>query len=474
MNGAPASPAGRLAVTQRVLGLDRVTQFGEALVNLAVAIKNFARQHRSDDGENRPPGVGAGGFLGRHERRCGQIGLLFNLGRGNITFGRKRDAACRKAHCSRQRHEVGVIGRSKDVVPAAKPHKHFIGQADETLGYGRVFLHEVQGDTLHHHANVLNGQFALPSHHRGVGEHVLVMRRINDDQALRWPEDRAVVIVRGDGLDVPFDGFVPAAAADINVGGHVDAVPKGGLQFAQAIRGGVCELGTWRGLDGMDVEMIRQWMVDVDFQHGIKRRENLLSTRLWMAIGSPLIPRPQVHHRFGKKRADIGIFGVGFPDQAHRVGVSAIERTAILGLWIGIPMAKRLDECVLYHRSVCHVFLGKGEFLRREFGCWRRHVRKVDVRPARERDTPMRHGAGGISLLRRLERANRCAVVEAEQEVEALVEVFLRFGRVRRNLSRVRPQAFEEGFQCALGADTGNHQRENETADRAGCFHGLR
>jgi hypothetical protein len=25
-----------------------------------------------------------------------------------------------------------------------------------------------------------------------------------------------------------------------------------------------------------------------------------------------------------------------------------------------------------------------------------------------------------------------------------------------------------------LGAGAGNHQRENETADRAGCFHGLR
>ena len=58
----------------------------------------------------------------------------------------------------------------------------------------------------------------------------------------------------------------------------------------------------------------------------------------------------------------------------------------------------------------------------------------------------MHHRAGGISTFGRLERANRCAVVEAEQEVEALVKVFLRFGRVRRNLSRVRPEAFEEGF----------------------------
>src|SRR5260370_38561141 len=115
------------------------------------------------------------------------------------------------------------------------------------------------------------------------------MRRIDDDQALRWPEDRAVVIVRGNGLEVPFNGFVPAAAADLNVGGHVHAVPKGGLQFAQAIPGGACRLGTGRGPHGRDGGGLPQWVVAVDFQHGTKRRENALSIEIWIATGSPLI-----------------------------------------------------------------------------------------------------------------------------------------------------------------------------------------
>ena len=42
----------------------------------------------------------------------------------------------------------------------------------------------------------------------------------------------------------------------------------------------------------------------------------------------------------------------------------------------------------------------------------------------------MRHGAGRIGLLRRLERPNCGTVIEAEEKVEALVEVFLRLGRV--------------------------------------------
>jgi hypothetical protein len=42
----------------------------------------------------------------------------------------------------------------------------------------------------------------------------------------------------------------------------------------------------------------------------------------------------------------------------------------------------------------------------------------------------MRHRAGRISLRRCLECPNCGTVIEAEEEVETLVEVFLRFGRV--------------------------------------------
>jgi len=69
----------------------------------------------------------------------------------------------------------------------------------------------------------------------------------------------------------------------------------------------------------------------------------------------------------------------------------------------------------------------------------------------------MRHGAGRINLLRRLECPNCGAVIEAEEEVETLVEVFLRFGRVCGDLSRVRPQTFEERFRRAIDASAGDH-----------------
>ena len=69
----------------------------------------------------------------------------------------------------------------------------------------------------------------------------------------------------------------------------------------------------------------------------------------------------------------------------------------------------------------------------------------------------MRHGAGRISLLRCLECPYCGTVIEAEEEVETLVEVFLRFGRVCGDLSRVRPQTFEERFQRTIGASARNH-----------------
>ena len=86
----------------------------------------------------------------------------------------------------------------------------------------------------------------------------------------------------------------------------------------------------------------------------------------------------------------------------------------------------------------------------------------------------MRHGAGRINLLRRLECPNCGAVIEAEEEVETLVEVFLRFGRVCGDLSRVRPQTFEEGLRRrAIGVNTDDQQHENETADKTGSSHRL-
>jgi hypothetical protein len=100
-----------------------------------------------------------------------------------------------------------------------------------------------------------------------------------------------------------------------------------------------------RRFQSMNVEVVGKWVIQVKLQDFIERRENLVSARLRLAFVSPLVPRAQIHQGFGKKRADIGIIRVLFPDRTHRIGVGLIERTAILRLRVSIAMAERLDQC---------------------------------------------------------------------------------------------------------------------------------
>ena len=69
-----------------------------------------------------------------------------------------------------------------------------------------------------------------------------------------------------------------------------------------------------------------------------------------------MIPRAQIHHRLGEKRADIRIVRIFLPNLAHRIGISLIERRAIFRLRIGVTMAERFDQIALYRRSVCPRF----------------------------------------------------------------------------------------------------------------------
>ena len=68
-----------------------------------------------------------------------------------------------------------------------------------------------------------------------------------------------------------------------------------------------------------------------------------------LTFGRPLIPRAQVHHRFGEECAPTSeIVRIFLPNRAHGVGVSLIERRAILRRRIGITMTQRLDQIALH------------------------------------------------------------------------------------------------------------------------------
>src|SRR4029453_14598388 len=103
----------------------------------------------------------------------------------------------------------------------------------------------------------------------------------------------------------------------------------------------------WRGFYGMDVEMIRERMARVQLQYRIECGDNLVGAGIRLTLKCPLVPRPKVHHRFGEQRAHIDVVGESLPDFTHRVGISLIERTAVLRLRMCVTFAEGIDQRLL-------------------------------------------------------------------------------------------------------------------------------
>ena len=75
-------------------------------------------------------------------------------------------------------------------------------------------------------------------------------------------------------------------------------------------------------------------------------------------------------------------------------------------------------------------------------------MREVDARPAHKCGAQIRHGAGWISPLRRLECRNCRTVIEAEEEVETLVEVFCASGDFVEIFQVSDPRPSKNGFDA--------------------------
>jgi len=178
-------------------------------------------------------------------------------------------------------------------------------------------------------------------------------------------------------------------------------------------------------------------MIRVELQNRIERGQNFVRAGIRLTLRRPLVPWAQVHHRFREKHAGVGIIRKLFPHLAHRVGISAIERGAIFRLRIRVTLAKRVDQRTFDRRSILLIFFGKPDLFPGQLGRGWRHERKINVRTAGQRDTPVRHGAFGIELRGLLERADGRAVIESVNESQALIEITLRLRRIGRDLARI-------------------------------------
>ena len=157
------------------------------------------------------------------------------------------------------------------------------------------------------------------------------------------------------------------------------------------------------------------------------------------AAGLPVVPRAEVHHRFGVEHRDLVVVGELRRDLLHRRRIGRIERRPVGLRVLGVAGRDRRNQ-----RLLARARLGAepARLLGGREG--RRHRvflhRQVDVGPEHQRFAPEAHRAVGIELLRLAEGALRLVVIERVGEPESLIEIGLRLLVRGRDLVRHRAE----------------------------------
>ena len=322
-------------------------------------------------------------------------------------------------------------------------------------------------------------------HRGGEGEEVDVVRVVREriDAHRVLPFDEHLVGV--DGVLVGLHGVVPPSDADVDVCGHVDHVPFARHELSEPLGARHRGLRVHR-FDRVDVVMARAGVVRVARDDSLELAYDFIGAGVGSPVGLPVVPRAEVHQRFGIQGRGVEVVGVGVGDPLHRARVRRVQPGTIGRRDRLVALRDRLDVRALRRRGVG---LERQRFLRRRVrGDSARRVHgSVDVRAVGECDPPVAHGAGGIEFCGARERADRFRVIESVDESQALVEVLL-CGRdssgdgfvvgaeVRVEGDRVRKALRRRGRHrrlCApAGGGTGEQSSRGEPDD-VGGRHGV-
>ena len=336
---------------------------------------------------------------------------------------------------AREKQALRILRRlGQNFIPTSEAHQHFERHRDKAVRERRVLLHQTGRQFRDHRAGMFHRDFALPRHQRAISQHVAVVRRVDRKQTSGRSDDLPVTLVRLDRFHVRVDRLLPAAAANVDVRRHVNVVRQARLQLAQPVGRRVRALGIRRSFDRVNVEMVRERMVLIEFQDRIERRQDFIRARVrlrLLASTGPTAAGPSSLRRKARRRPDRS--GTVFQTSRIAARVGFIERLAVLRLRVGITLAQRLDQGALDRRRLFRVFLRELQFLPGQLGRRRRDQRVIDMRPVRQRDPPMRHRALRIEPRRLLERPDRRAMIEPIEEPQPLVEIALRLRRLGRN-----------------------------------------
>ncbi len=456
---------------------DRLLEGVEGLLYSALPVEDLALEHVFGDAKEVAPLVVAEESVGRYGIGAFEKCELLGARLGDVAARGIGDAARIVAQRPCQGKALGVVGSGEHFVPQTEAHAHLERHNHVAVGDHRVLDGPRLGHVGYQLVDDAERLAALAVHHRGVREHVIVVRHVEPVEA-GIGRVHSIDAIGHQRRGVGIDCLLPAAAPNVDVRRHMNEMADAGLQVAQRVGGAVGAAGSRRCLDGVDVEMAGEGMSRIHFHDPLQRRDDLLGAGLRRAIRLPEIPRAQVHHRLGEESADVGVVRMGLPHSPHRVGVRGVEVRAILRLRIDVARRQRLDQRALDRACLVDA---RVRLLQRVPGRGRtigRHHRVVDVRPVGDGDAPPRHRAIGVELGRGAKRANRLFVIEAVEEAEPLIEILLGLGIVGLHPTAAIAESLEQRLlahgRCEidrLRAGTSRQQGGGQEQTRAPSDH---
>ena len=208
-------------------------------------------------------------------------------------------------------------------------------------------------------------------------------------------------------------------------------MPRAGHGAAHPVGVSFGALRTVGRLHRVDVEVDRADMVRIPRQHAFERRHDRRTLRLGLtAARLPIIPRAQIHQRFGMEHRDVVVVRELCRDLAHGGRVGRVERRAV-GLRVcRVAGCERGDQGLLTRRGLAgeRLRVADGGVGRRDRVLLHRHI---DVRSEHQCLAPEAHRAIRIEPLRLAQSAPRLVVIERVGEAEPLIKIRLGL-RIRR------------------------------------------
>jgi hypothetical protein len=110
-----------------------------------------------------------------------------------------------------------------------------------------------------------------------------------------------------------------------------------------------------RGLASVDVQVVRERVLRIEFDHRLEGFQDLQRFRLRFAVDRPQVPGAEIHERLGVERANVGILWELLPCCLHRLGVNFFERTSFLG-WGSVYRAARASTSARFASDSCFDF----------------------------------------------------------------------------------------------------------------------